>query len=192
MRRNFYEAFTLVEMLIVMGILIILMAVGITAGRFAINRANDVAHQNAVDQIYTGLQAYYTDEREFPAQVAPAELFVEGATPADNILFDYLDQGAFKGGTEATFFYFVETDQQQSVLVCVTLGGVDDSKHRGIYCNGNGFGDTNLLSGAITDKNIPYDEIVDTQYDVIMGNLADTTMVSEWNGNSWGSSSVVE
>ena len=50
---NKYKGFTLVEMLIVMGIIIILMVVGITAGRFAINRANDAAHRNAADQIYT-------------------------------------------------------------------------------------------------------------------------------------------
>lgn len=181
MKRNFYEAFTLVEMLIVMGILIILMAIGITAGRFAINRANDVAHQNAVDQIYQGLQAYYTNEREFPAQVTPQVLMSAGTTPADNLLYDYLDQGAFKGGTEATFFYFVEADQQQSVLVCVTLGGEQDAKERGIYCNGNGFGDADLLTGAITDKNI---EPATTQYVAIM----DSTILnieSEWDGNAW-------
>ncbi|NLZ24414.1 prepilin-type N-terminal cleavage/methylation domain-containing protein, partial [Candidatus Dojkabacteria bacterium] len=34
-----YSGFTLIEMLIVMGIIIILMIVGITAARFAINRA---------------------------------------------------------------------------------------------------------------------------------------------------------
>jgi len=181
MRRNFYEAFTLVEMLIVMGILIILMAVGITAGRFAINRANDVAHQNAVDQLYTGLQAYYTDEREFPAQVAFNNLLVEGVTPADNILFDYLDQGAFKGGTEATFYYFVEDEQQQSVLVCVTLGGLLDVKERGIYCNGNGFGDDDLLGGLVTDKNI---EFGDAQYTAIVDS-AIANSVSGWDGNAW-------
>ena len=62
-----YSGFTLVEMLIVMGIIIILTVVGITAGRFAINRANDVAHRNAADQVYTSLQAYYTDNRRYPA-----------------------------------------------------------------------------------------------------------------------------
>ncbi|NLB12299.1 hypothetical protein GX830_02930, partial [Candidatus Dojkabacteria bacterium] len=61
MTRKSYKAFTFVEMLIVMGILIILMVIGIAAGRYAINRANRVAHQNAADQLYQTLQAYYTE-----------------------------------------------------------------------------------------------------------------------------------
>ena len=66
MNKKSYDGFTLIEMLIVMGILIILMVVGVTGGRFAINRANDVAHQNAVKQINEALQAYYTDNRSYP------------------------------------------------------------------------------------------------------------------------------
>ena len=185
MSKRFYEAFTLVEMLIVMGILIILMVIGITAGRFAINRANDVAHQNAVDNIYQGLQAYYTDEREFPAAttvdvlLGPAGNCDSGTNP----LCDYLDSGAFKGGTEATYYYFVDPVQQQSVLVCVSLGGLDDARERGLYCNGNGFGDGDLVIGgssgaAVTEKSIPY--ATRGIYSTII-----QLVVAEWDGKSW-------
>lgn len=177
MRRNFYEAFTLVEMLIVMGILIILMAVGITAGRFAINRANDVAHQNAVDQIYQGLQAYYTDEREFPAQETPDTLI--GTT-----LADYLDAGAFKGGTDTTFFYIVEDTTQQSVLVCSSLRGLaadNDLRDDGAYyCNGNGFGDADLPI-TVTNKNFKSgdaDWTTFTEADL-------STYGADWENNAW-------
>lgn len=186
MRRNFYEAFTLVEMLIVMGILIILMAVGITAGRFAINRANDVAHQNAVDQVYTGLQAYYTDAREFPfddecGAVACTVESLLGTQAAPGPLYEYLDQGSFNGGTEATLFYFVEEDQQQSVLVCITLGGIDDSKERGLYCNGNGFNDGDLLAGAVTEKDIAYSD----QAGIYATILASADGFVDWSGEAW-------
>ena len=144
--RNSYEAFTLVEMLIVMGIIIILMGVGITAGRFAINRANDVAHQNAVDQIYQALQAYYTDEREFPASAT-----IDTLLGTDGDLAEYLDSGAFDGGTDATYLYWVQTGQQQEVMVCASLGGLEDEKSRGVYCNGNSFGGE-FVSGAVTEK----------------------------------------
>ncbi len=183
MRKNLYEAFTLVEMLIVMGILIILMAVGITAGRFAINRANDVAHQNAVDQAYTALQAYYTDNREFPgtAECSSAACTLSGMLAETGALYDYMDQGTFNGGTEATFYYYVEGTQQQSVLVCVTLGGGDDEKERGLYCNGNGFNDTLLLGGAVTEKTIPYSEA--GIYNTIITDTANAS--ADWDGKAW-------
>ncbi|MGI6423500.1 MAG: type II secretion system protein [Candidatus Dojkabacteria bacterium] len=153
-----YSAFTLVEMLIVMGILIILMAVGITAGRFAINRANDVAHQNAADQLYTAMQAYYTDEREFPDNSAESWTFGDAlATGGD--LSEYMGDGEFTGGTDATFYYWRSagdagsaTAEGQAILVCVSLGGLLDESARGFYCTGNGFGSE--VSG-IDDKNVP-------------------------------------
>lgn len=190
MKKRVYEAFTLVEMLIVMGILIILMVIGVTAGRFAINRANDVAHQNAVDQIYMGLQAYYTDERVFPSNDAcgGAACTVDvliGAVGDDTApLNQYLDSGAFSGGTEATYYYYVEGDTEQSAIVCVTLGGLDDERERGIYCNGNGFGDADLDIGAtatgsdLTEKSVPYADA--GIYQAIIG-----TVGANWDGNAW-------
>jgi len=181
MRKNLYEAFTLVEMLIVMGILIILMAVGITAGRFAINRANEVAHQDAVKQIYTALQAYYTDHREFPVAATPEDL-IDGETAP---LYSYLDQGAFNGGTEADYIYFV--GDGQAVLVCVSLGGAADDKNLGYYCDGNGFGDSTLtLSGAVTaanltDKKVPY-ESGGTIYNAVEGGTNKSTW---YGGTKW-------
>jgi hypothetical protein len=55
---------------IVMGIIIILMAVGIASGRFAIRRANKIEHQNAAEQIYQAAQSYYSDNREYPIESA--------------------------------------------------------------------------------------------------------------------------
>ncbi len=152
-----YSGFTLVEMLIVMGIIIILMAVGITAGRFAINRANDVAHQNAANQIYVAAQSYLTDTREFPVLENDTfeEAFQEDCVSDDQpCLYEYLSEGEFKGGTDATFYYGVSTDYD-SILVCVSLGGVADATGRGFYCTGNGFSDDDIVSGVITEKEIP-------------------------------------
>jgi type II secretory pathway pseudopilin PulG len=166
-RKQTYSAFTLIEMLIVMAILIILMVIGIAAGRFALNRANDVAHQNAVDQLYQGLQAYYTDNRKFPTSEACGEGV--NCTPQNmmedpTILGKYMDFGAFNGGTTATFFYLVGGDNSdQAVLVCVSMRGEksdndgreDDGSY---YCNGNGFNVGNMDGGGgeieITNRNI--------------------------------------
>jgi Tfp pilus assembly protein PilE len=186
MRKNNYSAFTLVEMLIVMGILIILMAIGITAGRFAINRANDVAHQNAVDKIFTAAQAYYTDNREFPA-ITSLELSMSSACGEDDVCINqYLEAGEFDGGTDATYYYQVQEDLQQEMMICVSLGGVEDQTFRGFYCNGNGFGSSELgLTTAIDDKNIenagddiaPLDNTFDLQAD--------------WEDGDWAAEEVV-
>jgi len=150
-----YSAFTLVEMLIVMGILIILMAVGITAGRFAINRANDVAHQNAADQIYTAMQAYYTDNREYPDASGDWD-FGTAMTGPDGDLYKYMGDGEFTGGSDATFYYWHDT-LKQSVLVCVSKGGIQDATYLGFYCTGNGFGTGGDLLG-IENKDIENSE----------------------------------
>lgn len=149
-----YSAFTLVEMLIVMGILIILMAVGITAGRFAINRANDVAHQNAADQVYTAMQAYYTDHREFPDPAVGGD-FAGGfgvAMATGGSLNTYMGDGEFTGGTDATFYYWFG-DLGQSVLICVSKGGFNDETLRGFYCTGNAFGAA--PASTILTKDVP-------------------------------------
>ena len=168
-----YSGFTLIEMLIVMGIIIILMIVGITAARFAINRANDVAHRNAVDQVVTSLQAYYTDERQYPTNECGASgntqctveslvghKLVENAE--DGYLVPYIDKGAFDGGSKATYFYEVGGDGgNQSFLVCVTLRGtrqeMEDAGNRTdlkVYCNGPGIGDVEIYSGNVTTKEL--------------------------------------
>jgi type II secretory pathway pseudopilin PulG len=196
MRNRKYEAFTLVEMLIVMGILIILMVIGIAAGRFALNRANDVAHQNAADQLYQGLQAYYTDHRAFPDSTVCPE---GGCTPAammddNDILGQYMDMGSFNGGTAATFIYFVGGDNEdQAALVCVSMRGtkdINDERDDGAYyCSGNGFGLTGeevMTSGTdsitVTTKTIEKGEDAWEQFET-----GDFTYSSDWETLTDGS-----
>lgn len=176
MRNRKYEAFTLVEMLIVMGILIILMVIGIAAGRFALNRANDVAHQNAVDQLYQGLQAYYTDHRAFPTATVcgGGTCTPAGMMDDEDILGQYMDMGAFNGGTAATFIYFIGGDNgDQAALVCASMRGLKDTSDArddgAYYCNGNGFGVTDMSGGTssitITTKTIEKGEDSWTQFE---------------------------
>ncbi len=151
MKKRVYGAFTLVEMLVVMGILIILMVVGIAAGSFALNRANDVAHRNGADQLYEGLQAYYVDNMKYPL---PGDCKDEAGatvtcTPATlmkdpDMLGEYMDLGAFNGGSGATYMYFVGgANDDQAVLVCVTMRGIWETNvardDGAVYCAGNGF-----------------------------------------------------
>jgi type II secretory pathway pseudopilin PulG len=177
--RKSIKAFTLVEMLIVMGIIIILMAVGIASGRFAIRRANKIEHQNAAEQIYQALQSYYTDNREYPGKTTtstPAGPLTVQALMADGILGEYIDD--FDGGSEATYAYAVDSSGQEA-LVCVTYGGVGDENEIGMYCAGNAINST-LITGAPGTKDIDYTNVTD--YDLVANNLFTATETcSDWD-----------
>ncbi|KKP55467.1 MAG: hypothetical protein UR84_C0004G0029 [candidate division WS6 bacterium GW2011_GWD1_35_594] len=174
-----YSGFTLVEMLIVMGIIIILMAVGIAAGRFAINRANDVAHQNAADQLFVAAQSYLTDEREYPIVTNWSLNLTEGTGCTAPCLGGYLSLGEFRGGTDATYYYWTD---QKSALVCVSLGGVDDADNRGYYCTGNGFGATGAPAG-VTQKDVDPES---TTADGFPGTsvAADWNLIQDWDNEN--------
>lgn len=183
MRKSF-KAFTLVEMLVVMGIIIILMAIGIASGRFAIQRANKIEHQNAAEQIYQGMQSYYADNREYPGKgdvITPRELLTGDLQP-------YIDD--FDGGSEATYAYAVN-DTGQEMIVCVTYGGVGDQNEVGIYCTGNGINGS--MSGP-TVREIEYDAANATEYNAARAIFTDGTdnYCSDWQpGTGWLTTCVV-
>ncbi|MDD3474958.1 MAG: hypothetical protein PHP08_03630 [Candidatus Dojkabacteria bacterium] len=160
------KAFTLVEMLIVMGIIIIIMVVGIASGRYALQRANRIEHENSVENIYQGLQSYYTEEREYPVQQSVETL-------VDTTLTEYID--AFDGGTEASYSYTVD-DTQQEAIVCVTLGGIGDKNQLGVYCTGDGLGST-VITGAPSAKYLEYGE---SEYSDVAENLFTVDNASAW------------
>ena len=185
MKRATYKAFTLIEMLIVMGILVILMVVGVAAGRFAIDRANQIAHQNGATQLYQALQSHFTDYGRFPSY-ATLQSMTTNTNNVEGALGKYLDMGSFKGGSEADYSYYVNSTRQ-AVVVCVTLGGAGDETNKGVSCVGNGFALTapdTLTNGSgsftITKEFYEADDN-DAEYNAILE--AETSF---WNGDSWG------
>ncbi|MDY0096979.1 MAG: type II secretion system protein [Candidatus Dojkabacteria bacterium] len=170
-----YSGFTLVEMLIVMGIIIILMAVGIAAGRFAINRANDVAHQNAADQLFIASQSFLTDEREYP-MVTDWKEALDACSDGGPCLTEYLSIGEFRGGTDATFYYWT-SGAHDSALVCVSLGGPNDEDGRGFYCTGNGFSSDTAGPGSLEAKEVENDPAAP---DDNPGGVGGWVLVQEW------------
>ena len=188
-----YSGFTLIEMLIVMGIIIILMAAGVAGGRFAIQRANRIQKQNAVGNIEQALWGFYTDQRNFPQPKNAQALLTNDETsadPADRGVASYLDAGQWDGGSDASYWYFVTTPDHQTFVVCVSLGGPADvqgsgNANYGIYCSGNGmdqmtdiFGEAGArpADNIFTDKNHPG---IRTQI------LGSTTNKSDWESGSW-------
>lgn len=199
MNKRVYGAFTLIEMLVVMGILIILMVIGISAGRFALFRAGDVAHRNGADQLYEGLQAYFVDNRAYPqidsceGVCNPAKLMLE-----EDKLSYYMDRGSFNGGSGATYLYFTGGDNNdQAALICVSMRGtkdVNDTHTEGAYyCSGNAFkvqlqtGAGVFGAGKVIDQNLievtnPADAAL-WQAFVDLGNSPANG--SNWDGQVW-------
>jgi len=191
-----YSGFTLVEMLIVMGIIIILMVIGITAGRFAINRANDITHRNAVDELYTSLLAYYTDERKYPDDcggsycTVPLLVSADGAG-GDGYLVPYIDRDSFDGGSTATYYYGVGGDGgDQAVLGCVTLRGDStenaDGTDGAVYCSGNGIGEPTMsFEGTLLD--VPVAEMTYDTYnsDGAWIEFHTAGVGDDWDGDDW-------
>lgn len=175
------EAFTLVEMLIVMGILAILMTIGISVGRFAIQRANNIQHQSATDQIAQAMQSYYTDKRRYPNPTGTDEV---GTNFSDGILDKYID-ASFDGGSAATYYYDV-SQTNQAYLVCVSLGGQDDVDGLGFYCTGDGFEETDVFgtSPNISEKNYPEDH---ADYAALKAYFTTSPegVVAQWDGQDW-------
>lgn len=161
--RSKYKAFTLVEMLMVMGILIILMVIGVTVGRYAVQSAQDSQHKDAARTLYATLLKYKLENGKFPElgtcpNCIEREMFAYSlgynGTPEDHILKPYMEEeGGFDGGAEATYYYVADEYDQQFVVLCVSLGGIDDEQERGFFCTGNGI-------GALPETNpIPYADV---------------------------------
>ncbi len=142
-----YKGFTLIEVLIVMGILLILIAIGIGVGRYAIARADRVYHQDMANKLFEALIKYKLDNKSYPrlgscSGCITEQFFAEalGHKGVNHVLKPYIENGVFDGGTDATYYYYVDPVSAQFVIVCVSLGGIDDEADAGHYCTGDGVG----------------------------------------------------
>lgn len=177
-----YKGFTLIEVLIVMGILIILIAIGVGVGRFAIERANEVKHQDAADQLFTALVKYKLDNKVYPqvgtcSTCIDEQFFAEavGYKGVNALLKNYLEDGAFDGGTDASYYYYVDPVTKQFAIVCVSLGGIDDEENKGYYCAGDGLG-TQPVGNPVPRSEIGSVETEDASYVQIIRGFD----VSDW------------
>jgi type II secretory pathway pseudopilin PulG len=141
------KAFTLVEVLIVMGILIILIGAAIMISRSAIRRANKIEHQDAVRNIEAGLIQFKNENKVVPrvgdtcAYCYESEVVAKmlGYSGGNGEIEEFLDESPFQGGSDATYYYATD-DIGQFFVVCVSFGGVDDESELGYYCTGTGIG----------------------------------------------------
>lgn len=125
-----YKGFTLVELLIVMGIIAVLAVLGVAVARFAIQRSNNIQHTDAVKELVRTAALYNGDYQEYPDPASFTELLTTVNTYSD----------AFDPGGNATYYYFVSADKKK-YLFCVSFGGWADVDDQGGYCDGDGIGE---------------------------------------------------
>lgn len=169
-----YKGFTLVEMLIVMGIVVLLMAIGIVSARAIMDSANDTAHQAAVKQIYTALVTYNTQNGSYPNSTNGC---TSAACDVKDLLTGQLSTliGNFDGGNDATFYYMSDGSV---ALVCVSLGGIGDSAARGLACEGDGF-NTLPTTAPATGKSVASGTATYNAIKLL------TTNASDWEAKAW-------
>jgi len=160
-----YTAFTLIEMLVVMGIIIILIGVSVGLARWAIQRAGRIEHQSAAENLYSAIVKYRNEEGYFPLLGTGGTRIEEeffayalGYRGDNAVLTPYLKKEEFEGGSDATYYYDVDDIDGQVAIVCVSLGGWDDEGDKGFYCTGNGIGYLPTTGGTrITQQDISAD-----------------------------------
>ena len=138
-------------------------------------------HENAAEQIYQALQAYYTDNREYPCKASACT--VASLLEAGGDLDPYIDD--FDGGSEASYTYRVNTTgAAQECVVCVTYGGDGDGNQLGMYCTGNAIGMDSTEFG-VTVPSTKDMEYCSTDYQ-LGEDLFIATWSSDWNPAATG------
>jgi type II secretory pathway pseudopilin PulG len=80
------EAFTLIEMTVVILIIIILMGFVFTAGQGVLDRSRKVQAKNDVTQIVTAVNAFYTEYGKYPLSDQGAEKTLPGDYTQDQLM----------------------------------------------------------------------------------------------------------
>ena len=140
------KSFTLIEVLIVMGIIIILIGTGIIAARYATRRSQRIFHMSAAEELEQTLLKYKNEHKYIPrmgncSTCVEEEFFAYalGYKGSNAMLLEFLEETPFDGGGDATYYYATD-DIGQFFVVCVSLGGIDDENQLGYYCTGTGIG----------------------------------------------------
>lgn len=118
MKTSKQKGFTLVELLIVIAIIGILMSLALAGMRFAQRRARDLQRENAIRNLSTALEAYYVDNRAYPAGSVSVATLVEGG--ADPYLSAYLENTfELPQGVAYEDIGYVSSTDNLTYLVCV-------------------------------------------------------------------------
>ena len=129
-----YNAFTLIELLIVMAVIVILMGIGLLGGRFVIKRAHKTEHQAILADVVKATEAYNLDNGKYPEiGIGSGQFYTY-----DELMRSYLDAGYldhFSYGQPATFYYVDPANNSGGGGYYVCVSNTSDSY---MVCDGPG------------------------------------------------------
>jgi len=140
-----YQAFTLVEMLIVIIIMIILMGIMLLGGQAIIERANQLALQANLRDFDLALQQYYADNGNYPNGPVNART-PSGLMDTGGLLAEYIEFPLYKPRRSTTLYYVVGDGtvangapggDDTAYAACISYGGKRDADGKGGYCISN-------------------------------------------------------
>ncbi len=138
-----HKAFTLIELLIVMAVIVILMGVGLLGGRFAIKRAHKTEHQAILEDLVKATDMFYVDVGCYPSAVCAGILYFDDGVlgslmpvyESDYFGGPYIDYDVSEHhGAPATFAYVDEYNSAKGAFYFC----VENTKDGYVVCAGPG------------------------------------------------------
>jgi prepilin-type N-terminal cleavage/methylation domain-containing protein len=90
MRRAEKEAFTLIELMVVIGIIVTLLGLAFPVFQGVLERAKKVQAKNDLIQIVTAVNAFYTEYGRYPTAVASGDAIYGSGPNSSGVLFNEL------------------------------------------------------------------------------------------------------
>lgn len=148
------RGFTLVELLVVMAILSVLIGLSIAGLGYAMRRSRNIARQAALENMVVGLEAYYTDHQDYPAQPGDGAsfhlLFGPSTGTGETAIAEFDLQPYLEDTWDAppeSYFYYQVADEYQVYTVCVNQEVW--SGNQTYVCSGTGVGNADLTPRTI-------------------------------------------
>lgn len=151
------EAFTLVELLIVMAIIAVLVGITIAGLGFAMRRSRNIARMSAMTNLERAITSYYSDNLEYVDEAIPLDTMVTSE--------DYLDpylEGSWEFPAGTVIFYNSDANEVYYTF-CINQEqnlGADDL----FNCTGAGIGQDGFVSES-NDVTCTDGGVCGTEYD---------------------------
>ena len=130
------RGFTLVELLIVMAILAVLIGISVAGIGYALRQSRNIARKSAMANLDRALQAYYSDELQYPDTGLIGGNSFNDLITDTNFLFEYLE-GSWEAPPNSKFIYRTDADGYFFV-VCSRMEESAGNYH--YLCEGPGIG----------------------------------------------------
>jgi len=121
MKKSQYKGFTLVELLVVIGVIAILVAVVSISFNSARSKTRDSRRVSDINHIQTALEIYYNRNKSYPTVITPGQVLSDGSVTYINPIPSNPSPRT-EGGCPDTNYVYASTNSNQSYTInfCLT------------------------------------------------------------------------